>query len=298
MSETRIKIAIQKSGRLTEHSTTLLQKCGLIFSQAKNQLIGYGENMPIDLMFVRDDDIPDLIQENLCSLGIVGQNVALEKKIAMDNSKQDCLFSFEENLNFGQCRLAFAYPESSSYRSIYELEGKTIATSYPNIVTKFLKEKGLNIDVTQFSGAVELAPSLGKAEAICDLVSTGNTLKVHNLIQGEIVLDSVATVLRSTQVLSNSKEAWIKKLIERINGVIQVSESKYIMMHAPKDSLQKITELLPGTEAPTVLPLVGTNATVAVHVVCKETVFWDTLEGLKKIGASSILVVPLEKMLM
>jgi ATP phosphoribosyltransferase len=298
MSETRIKIAIQKSGRLTEHSTTLLQKCGLIFSQAKNQLIGYGENMPIDLMFVRDDDIPDLIQENLCSLGIVGQNVALEKKIAMDNSKQGCLFSFEENLNFGQCRLTFAYPESSSYRSIYELEGKTIATSYPNIVKKFLKEKGLNVYVTQFSGAVELAPSLGKAEAICDLVSTGNTLKVHNLIQGEVVLDSVATVLRSTQVLSDSKEAWIKKLIERINGVIQVSESKYIMMHAPKDSLQKITELLPGTEAPTVLPLEGTKTTVAVHVVCKETVFWETLEGLKKIGASSILVVPLEKMLM
>ncbi|HIF18922.1 MAG TPA: ATP phosphoribosyltransferase [Gammaproteobacteria bacterium] len=298
MSETRIKIAIQKSGRLTEHSTTLLQKCGLIFSQAKNQLIGYGENMPIDLMFVRDDDIPDLIQENLCSLGIVGKNVALEKKIAMDNSKQGCLFSFEENLNFGQCRLTFAYPESSSYRSIYDLEGKTIATSYPNIVKKFLKEKGLNVYVTQFSGAVELAPSLGKAEAICDLVSTGNTLKVHNLIQGEVVLDSVATVLRSTQVLSDSKEAWIKKLIERINGVIQVSESKYIMMHAPKDSLQKITELLPGTEAPTVLPLEGTNTTVAVHVVCKETVFWETLEGLKKIGASSILVVPLEKMLM
>ena len=298
MSEARINIAIQKSGRLTEHSTTLLQKCGLIISQTKDQLIGYGENMPIDLMFVRDDDIPALIQENLCSLGIVGQNVALEKKITMDDTKEGCLFSFEEDLNFGQCRLAFAYPESSNYRSINELEGKTIATSYPNIVKQFLKEKSLNINVTQFSGAVELAPSLGKAEAICDLVSTGNTLKAHNLIQGEIVLDSVATVLRSTQVLSDSKEVWINKLIERINGVIQVSESKYIMMHAPKDSIQKITELLPGTEAPTILPLEGTNNTVAVHVVCKETVFWETLEGLKEIGASSILVVPLEKMLM
>ena len=298
MLETRIKIAIQKSGRLTEHSTTLLQKCGLIFSQAKNQLIGYGENMPIDLMFVRDDDIPDLIQENLCSLGIVGQNVALEKKIAMDNSKQDCLFSFEEDLNFGQCCLAFAYPESSSYRSIYELEGKTIATSYPNIVTDYISKEGLGINVTQFSGAVELAPSLCKADFICDLVSSGQTLKAHNLSEGQTILESTAVVIKSLQAMDSIQENWVNKLIERIQGVLQVKESKYIMMHAPRASIDSITNLLPGTESPTIIPLEGTNEIVALHVVCKENIFWETLEDLKAKGASSILVVPVEKMLM
>ena len=156
----------------------------------------------------------------------------------------------------------------------------------------------MNIKIAQFSGAVELAPSLGKAEAICDLISSGATLKAHNLTQGETILDSSAVVIQSNSLLDDKEQSWVSKLLERINGVLQVRESKYIMMHAPKDSIYKITELLPGTESPTIIPLEGTSEIVAVHVVCKETIFWETLEDLKSIGASSILVVPVEKMLM
>ena len=149
MSDNRIKIAIQKSGRLTEHSTSLLQKCGLIFSHAKDQLIGYGENMPFDLMFVRDDDIPDLIQDNLCQIGIVGLNVAMEKQIGMENAKKGCAYTIEQTLDFGQCLLAFAYPEDSGYSAIEQLEGKTIATSYPFIVSKYIEDKKLNIKIAE-----------------------------------------------------------------------------------------------------------------------------------------------------
>ena len=294
----RIKIAIQKSGRLTEHSTTLLQKCGLIISHTKDQLIGYGENMPFDIMFVRDDDIPGLIQENLCEIGIVGANVAIEKQLSYESSQLPSQFVLESSLDFGHCKLSFAYPETSSIRSVNDLEGKTIATSYPFTVKNYFAENQINARVTEFSGAVELAPSLGKAEAICDLVSSGNTIKAHNLVLGETVLESVATVLKSNSNQSAFKQMWIDKIIERINGVLQVNESKYIMMHAPKDAITEITTLLPGTESPTVIPLDGISDTVAVHVVCKETVFWETLEELKEVGASSILVVPVEKMLM
>jgi len=298
MSEERIKIAIQKSGRLTEHSISLLQKCGLIFSHTQDQLIGYGENMPFDLMFVRDDDIPDLVQNNFCQLGIVGLNTAKEKQIEMEANRKRCEYSVYQKLDFGQCSLAFAYPEDLGCTSIEQLESKTIATSYPSIVSKYIDEKKLDIKIIEFSGAVELAPSLGIAQAVCDLVSSGNTLKAHNLAQGETILESTAVVIQSSSLLDDTQQLWVSKLFERINGVLQVRESKYIMMHAPKDSIKKITELLPGTESPTIIPLEGTSKIVAVHVVCKEAIFWETLEDLKSVGASSILVVPVEKMLM
>ena len=216
----------------------------------------------------------------------------------MEDAKKRCAYTIEQTLDFGQCLLAFAYPEDSGYTAIEQLEGKTIATSYPSIVSKHIDDKKLNIKIAEFSGAVELAPSLGKAEAICDLVSSGATLKAHNLTQGEVILDSTAVVIQSNNLLDDKEQLWVSKLLERINGVLQVRESKYIMMHAPKDSIHTITELLPGTESPTIIPLEGTSEIVAVHVVCKETIFWETLEDLKSIGASSILVVPVEKMLM
>ena len=294
----RIKIAIQKTGRLTEHSITLLQKCGLVISHTKDQLIGYGENMPFDIMFVRDDDIPGLIQENLCEIGLVGANVAIEKKLSYEEDQSSCEFILQTPLDFGHCKLSFAYPDTSSIRSIKDLDGKTIATSYPFTVKNYFSENNIKANVTEFSGAVELAPSLGKADAICDLVSTGNTLRAHNLELVETIMESVATVIKSNAKQSNFKNMWIDKIIERINGVLQVNESKYIMMHAPKNAINDITRLLPGTESPTVIPLDGIQETVAVHVVCKETVFWETLEDLKEVGASSILVVPVEKMLM
>ena len=299
MDNNRIKIAIQKSGRLTEHTINLLNKCGLVISHTKNQLIGYGENMPFDLMFVRDDDIPGLVQDNLCTLGIVGLNEALEKKIEIENSKKGSSnFKIVSNLDYGQCKLSFAYPDNSNYQDLEKLEGKTVATSYPNIVKDYILKNGLNIDVTQFSGAVELAPSLGKADLICDLVSSGQTLKSHNLTEGQMILESTAVVIKSMQSTDSIQSNWVNKLIERIQGVLQVKESKYIMMHAPRASIDSITDLLPGTESPTIIPLEGTTETVALHVVCKENIFWETLEDLKTKGASSILVVPVEKMLM
>ena len=299
MDNNRIKIAIQKSGRLTEHTINLLNKCGLVISHTKNQLIGYGENMPFDLMFVRDDDIPGLVQDNLCTLGIVGLNEALEKKIEIENSKKGSSnFKIVSNLDYGQCKLSFAYPDNSNYQDLEKLEGKTVATSYPNIVKDYILKNGLNMDVTQFSGAVELAPSLGKADLICDLVSSGQTLKSHNLTEGQMILESTAVVIRSMQSTDSIQSNWVNKLIERIQGVLQVKESKYIMMHAPRASIDSITDLLPGTESPTIIPLEGTTETVALHVVCKENIFWETLEDLKTKGASSILVVPVEKMLM
>ena len=297
MNKQRIKIAIQKSGRLTDHSSDLLKKCGLVVSRDKGHLIGYGENMPFDLLFVRDDDIPSLVKDNLTDLGIVGLNVVLEKQFEYKNSAQIELFSIEEYLDFGQCRLSFAYPEVGDIQSLDQLVNKKVATSYPFIVSDYLERENFDVEVIKFSGALELAPSLGSADAICDLVSSGRTLRVHNLNEGESILESTAVVIKSKNIMDPFKQEWIRKLLERINGVLQVRESKYVMMHAPRNSIDKITELIPGTESPTIIPLEGTDETVALHVVCKEDVFWETLEKLKQEGASSILVIPVEKML-
>ena len=222
-----------------------------------------------------------------------------EKKIEIESSKEGpANFEMVSSLDFGQCKLSFAYPDNSGYENLKNLKGKTVATSYPNIVTDYISKEGLGINVTQFSGAVELAPSLGKADFICDLVSSGQTLKAHNLSEGQTILESTAVVIKSLQAMDRIQESWVNKLIERIQGVLQVKESKYIMMHAPRASIDSITNLLPGTESPTIIPLEGTNEIVALHVVCKENIFWETLEDLKAKGASSILVVPVEKMLM
>ncbi|MEE3197376.1 MAG: ATP phosphoribosyltransferase [Pseudomonadota bacterium] len=297
MNKKRIKIAIQKSGRLADHSYDLLKKCGLVVSQNKGQLIGYAENMPFDLLFVRDDDIPSLVKDNLTDLGIVGLNVVLEKQFEYANSTQKELFSIEEYLDFGQCRLSFAYPEVSDIQSLSQLKNKKVATSYPFIVGDYLERESLDVEIVKLSGALELAPSLGSADAICDLVSSGRTLRAHNLNEGESILEITAVVIRSGDTSDPFKQKWIRKLLERINGVLQVRESKYVMMHAPRNSIDRITELIPGAESPTIIPLEGTDETVALHVVCKEDVFWETLENLKQEGASSILVVPVEKML-
>ena len=297
MNKKRIKIAIQKSGRLADHSSDLLKKCGLVVSRNKGQLIGYAENMPFDLLFVRDDDIPSLVKDNLTDLGIVGLNVVLEKQFEYTNSTQKELFSIEEYLDFGQCRLSFAYPEVGDIQSLDQLVNKKVATSYPFIVGDYLERENFDVEIIKFSGALELAPSLGSADAICDLVSSGRTLRVHNLNEGESILESTAVVIKSKNISDPFKQEWIRKLLERINGVLQVRESKYVMMHAPRNSIDKITELIPGTESPTIIPLERTDETVALHVVCKEDVFWETLENLKQEGASSILVVPVEKML-
>ena len=294
-NEGRIKIAVQKSGRLTDHSLELLTRRGLKYSRGRDQLICYGENMPLDVLLVRDDDIPALVQEDICDLGIVGMNIVEERRLEFKAKGITDPFNHIRRLDFGHCRLSFGMPESSIEDR--PSSGSTVATSYPAIVSDYLARNDIDAHVVEFSGAVEIAPSLGKADVICDLVSTGSTLKAHGLREGETVLESRAGLIQTPIALDEPKAGWVERLLKRIEGVIQVRESKYIMLHAPRTALNDIKALLPGSESPTVIPLDGLDDKVAVHAVCRETVFWETLEDLQRAGATSVLVLPVEKML-
>jgi len=296
-SKARIKIAVQKSGRLTEHTMELLSRCGLVYSRGKDQLICYGENMPIDVLLVRDDDIPGLVQEDVCELGIVGQNIINEARLELTSKATPELFQEVLALDYGYCRLSFGIPDNMNYDGPASLEGKRIATTYPRIVEDWLRRNKVSASVVEFSGAVEIAPSLGRADVVCDLVSSGATMRAHDLIESETLLQSSAALIQTPVALDPEKQAWIERLLKRIQGVQQVKESKYIMLHAPRSALGAITALLPGAEAPTIMPLEGRDDKVAVHAVCRENVFWETLEDLKEAGASSMLVLPVEKML-
>jgi ATP phosphoribosyltransferase len=296
-SEQRIKIAVQKSGRLTEHSIDLLQRCGLKITQSKDQLFCYGENMPIDLLLVRDDDIPQLVSDDICDLGICGLNVVEEKRQFLVSAGKSALFKQVFELDFGHCRLSIAGPEDTQYAGPESLQNTRIATSYVNLLRDYLSKNSIDAEIVFFSGAVEITPQLGKADFICDLVSTGSTLAANGLVEVEKIIDSEAVIIQTQAPLGNEKQALVSKILQRLDGVLQVRESKYIMLHAPRASLAAIQALLPGTEAPTVLPLEGTDDKVAVHAVCRENVFWETLENLKAAGASSLLVLPVEKML-
>ena len=293
----RIKIAVQKSGRLTDHSMELLVRCGLSYSKGRDQLICYGENMPVDVLLVRDDDIPSLVQEDVCDLGIVGVNIIEESRLAFQEKGLSTLFSTISPLDYGHCRLAFGVPDGFEYEGPGSLEGKRIATSYPRILRAYLEGQGVGGTVVEFSGAVEIAPSLGRADLVCDLVSSGSTLRAHNLNEADTILESSAALIQTPVDVPKEKAEWMERLLQRIQGVLQVRESKYIMLHAPRDALQEIRELLPGSEAPTIIPLEGRDDKVAVLAVCRENVFWETLEQLKEAGASSMLVIPVEKML-
>ena len=253
--------------------------------------------MPIDLLLVRDDDIPGLVGEDICDLGIVGLNVVEEKRLnrAADGSPTEFKQVYE--LDFGHCRLSLAAPEGTVYEGPKSLENKRIATSYTGLLKQFLVNNGIDAEAVYFSGAVEIAPKLGRADYICDLVSTGGTLKANGLVEVDTLLESEAVVIQTRKPLGDEKQALVDKILQRLDGVLQVRESKYIMLHAPKDALARIHDLLPGTEAPTVLRLDGNDDKVAVHAVCRENVFWETLENLKAAGASSLLVLPVEKML-
>jgi ATP phosphoribosyltransferase len=287
-AEARIKVAVQKSGRLTDNSLHLMETCGLIYSRGRDQLICFGENMPVDVLLVRDDDIPELVAEGICDLGIVGMNVFHEKVgEGMDVRP-------ELELDFGRCRLSIAVPRGFSYASVQSLEHLRIATSYPRILSAWLRQREVAATIVTLSGAVEIAPRLGRADAICDLVSTGSTLLANELEEVEIVLESRAALISRN---GGPAEGWPSRLVSRMRGVLSVRESKYIMLHAPRSALPEIRRLLPGSESPTVMSLEGRDDKVAVHALCRENVFWETLEGLKAAGASSMLVLPVEKML-
>jgi ATP phosphoribosyltransferase len=297
MPDSRLKIAIQKAGRLTEDSLDLLARCGLRYSRGKDHLMAYGENMPLDILFVRDDDIPDLVQQDVCDLGVVGLNVIEEKSLAFAARGAPASFERTRALDFGRCRLAIAVPMGADYGGLEGLRGRRIATTYPNVLSRFLEAQGIAAEVVTLSGAVEIAPRLGRADYICDLVSTGSTLAANHLREVATVLDCQAVLIRTQVRLPAEKEDWVRRLTLRIDGVQQVRESKYIMLHAPRSALPEIRQLLPGSESPTIIPLEGLDDRVAVHAVCRENVFWETLERLRSAGATAVLVVPVEKML-
>ena len=297
MDEPRLKLAIQKSGRLTEPSLELLKHCGLNVSRGKDQLMAYGENMPLDVLFVRDDDIPDLVQEDVCDLGLVGRNVLEEKRLELAARGQAARFEPVRTLDFGRCRLALAVPEGVAFEGARSLRGRRIATTYPYLLGQYLRERDVEAEIVTLSGAVEIAPRLGRADLICDLVSTGSTLQANHLREVETVLESRAVLIRTPLALPPAKDDWVRRLLMRIEGVQQVRESKYIMLHAPRAALAEIRRLLPGSESPTIIPLECFPDRVAVHAVCRENVFWETLESLKSAGASALLVLPVEKML-
>lgn len=290
----RIRVAIQKSGRLSDHSLNLLQSCGLRFARSKDKLYWYGKDFPIDLLLVRDDDIPQFLIDGVCDLGIVGENIAEE--VQLDRGGDAPLTQLRK-LPFGGCRLSLAVPENSAIKSAEDLDGCRIATSYPALTHSILSKRGVKAETVKFSGSVEIAPGLGTADAISDLVSTGTTLRANHLVELEQLYQSTAALYGQMKRLSDEKRAMIDRLLSRLDGVLLAAESKYVMLHAPRDAVEKITQLLPGAEKPSLMNLEGDENRVALHAVCRETVFWEHLEALKSAGASAILVLPVEKML-
>jgi len=290
---TRIRVAIQKSGRLSDRSLDLLQNCGLRFARSKDKLFWYGKDFPVDLLLVRDDDIPRMLLDGVCDLGIVGENIAMEVMLAKNNGNG---LKRLRKLAFGGCRLSLAVPEESKAESAADLDGCRIATSYPALTRSLLADKGVTATIVELSGSVEIAPGLGTADAISDLVSTGTTLRANNLRELETLFKSTAALYGSDQRMEPQKSQLLDRLLCRFDGVSQAAESKYVMLHAPRSAVEEITRLLPGAEHPTLMDLEGTPDRVALHAVCRETLFWEHLEALKSAGATAILVLPVEKM--
>lgn len=289
----RLRVAIQKSGRLSERSQDLLKSCGLRFARSKDKLFWYGQDFPVDLLLVRDDDIPRLLLDGVCDLGIVGENIASE--VMLERNGESELLRLRK-LGFGGCRLSIAVPEDSGISSLGELQDLRVATSYPELTRHLLERQGVSTRIVELSGSVEIAPGLNTADAISDLVSTGSTLRANHLRELEVLYESQAALYSRNGGLTDDRQALLDRLLSRLEGVLQAAESKYVMLHAPRDALEKITALLPGVEHPSVMPLEGSDR-IAVHAVCGEAVFWEHLEALKAVGASAILVLPVEKML-
>jgi ATP phosphoribosyltransferase len=283
----KLKIAIQKSGRLYEDSVKLLKDCGIDLKNGVNKLKTESDNFPMEIYFLRDDDIPQYVEDAVADIGIVGENVLLEK-----NKKVDIV----EQLGFGKCRLSVAVGRSESYSGVDYLHGKRIATTYPVLVKQFLDKNNVEADIHEISGSVEIAPGIGLADAIVDLVSSGSTLFMNGLKEVETVLKSQAVLIRN-QSLGNAQQLILEKFLFRIRAVKRARNTKYVLLNAPNEKLQEIIALLPGMKSPTVLPLAEPGWS-SVHSVLSESDFWDIIEKLKEAGAQGILVVPIEKMVM
>lgn len=287
----RLRIAVQKSGRLAERSLDLMRDAGLRVIKGNNDLLYRVENYPIDLLRVRDDDIPTFVADGVCDLGVVGENVLEEGR------NGGPVAEVVMPLGFGRCTLKIAAPEGLAYAGPGSLNGLRIATSYPRVLGRYLAREGVEAEIVTMRGAVEVAPRLKLAHAICDLVSTGATLEANGLAARDTVLESQAVLVRSPVVPEPALADLLDSVIERMVGVVSSQGAKYVMLNAPRTALDEITRLLPGAGAPTILPLSGRDDAVAVHAVCQEAVFWETLEQLKAAGASAILVLPIEKMM-
>ncbi|MGK7394014.1 MAG: ATP phosphoribosyltransferase [Candidatus Cyclobacteriaceae bacterium M3_2C_046] len=285
--EEKVRIAIQKSGRLSDDSLTLIKECGIKFINGKGKLKSAATNFPIEFLFLRDDDIPEYVADGVADLGIVGENVMREKNEDVKVLK---------SLGFSRCRLSLAVPRAFEYKGVKDLDGMSIATSYPVILDQFLKDHQVEAKIHEISGSVEIAPGIGLADAVCDIVSSGSTLLSNGLKEVETVMKSEAVLIAGPR-LPEYKQSIIKKLLFRIDAVLSANNNKYILLNAPNNSIEKIVNLLPGMKSPTVLPL-AMEGWSSIHSVISEDVFWEVIENLRDAGAEGILVVPIEKMIL
>ena len=297
LDNSRLRIAMQKSGRLSDESKKLLAQCGVKINLQEQRLIAFAENMPIDILRVRDDDIPGLVIDGVVDIGIVGENVLEEEVLDRRAEGENPQYKTLRRLDFGGCRLSIAAPRDFVYSGPECLNNLRIATTYPHLLRRYLSQYNVNFKTCLLNGSVEVAPRAGLADVICDLVSSGATLEANGLQEIEVIYKSKACLIQREGEMSPMKQALIDKVMTRIQGVIQARESKYIMLHAPTAVLDQVVSLLPGAENPTILPLTGEQNRVALHMVSTESLFWETMEKLKDLGASSILVLPIEKMM-
>ena len=282
----KLKLAIQKSGRLHDDSVKLLKECGIDISNGVNKLKAEASNFPLEVFFLRDDDIPQYVEDAVADIGFVGENIVYEKEKKIE---------IVEKLGFGKCRLSIAVGRNENYHDIRFVEGRRIATSYPVVVARYLSENNVHAEIHEISGSVEIAPGIGLADAICDLVSSGSTLFMNGLKEVETILESQAVLIRN-QRLNDTQNNLLDKLLFRIKAVKKAKNNKYILLNAPNHNLEKIIGLLPGMKSPTVLPL-AQEGWSSVHSVLNENEFWDIIEKLKEAGAQGILVIPIEKMI-
>jgi ATP phosphoribosyltransferase len=282
----RLKIAVQKSGRLSEVSLQLLKECGIDVKNGRSALMASATNFPLDVLFLRDDDIPQYVEDGVADLGILGENVVVESRAKIDTVKK---------LDFSKCRLSLAVPKSLEYNGLQYFNGKRIATSYPNILNDFLSQNMLEAEVHVISGSVEIAPTIGLAEAICDIVSSGSTLLSNGLKEVEVIFKSEA-VMVANRGLDTEGGKILQKILFRLEAVMSAKSNKYVVLNAPNSQLEIIERILPGMKSPTVVPL-ATEGWSAIHSVISEEKFWEVIDELKMAGAEGILVVPIEKMI-
>lgn len=282
-----LKIAIQKSGRLSENSKKLLEECGIKFSSGISVLKTSASNFPVEVLFLRDDDIPQYVEQQVADIGILGENMVFEK-----NKDVDII----EKLGFANCRLSLAIPKEEKYTGPEYFMNKKVATSYPKILSDFFSKNNITAEIEEISGSVEIAPGIGLADAICDIVSSGSTLLTNGLHEVETILKSQAVIIGNKN-LDAGKKAILAKLIFRIKSVINAKENKYILLNAPESAVDKICSILPGMKSPSIIPLIN-KGWCSIHSVVKEDQFWDRIDQLKEAGAEGILVIPIEKMIL